>query len=461
MVVQVRRVQLQRRRAVLPLGDHVIALAEAVRIGASVLCGKLQRFVAKTGVAVRDDFIEKLQGALALPAGRFSQIGLPAFRHLAEEAGMLYRAGLPAEDGNVLCPVADLVVALVAAGEVSDLLVVVEELNVVVEDLCLDDLTGQNRRDAVLVRINRGEAGLVHGDAGIAEDRKRMAGQRQKLLLLLFPQLLDGNLVDVVQTLGIILAPLPEMALVELLKGGNRGNRNKGVPAAVADLVLHVALLVAGGGIAKLRLEAVVHHEPGEAVGQNTVVAVQHLGDGGAHVVKAQMQRNAANALKDPLHALQQTLLVLRGEGQRVTLVGIREGNRQSIARLLLPGGVVVHELPEVHLAAALGVVQRKVTAGLRSHGKLLFADVLLYAGVAATETVFFDQPVKDALRGVALLSGDLAVLLQPLVNDEKIIPQYRITLWLEIRQALLTPVVAVGVLLDRAEVFFCQSCDF
>lgn len=153
MVVQARRVQFQRRRVVLPLGDHVIALAEAVRIGASVLCGKLQRFVAKTSVAVRDDFVEKLQGVLALPAGRFGQIGLPTFRHLAEKPGVLHRAGLTAKDGNALRPVADLVVALVAAGEVSDLLVVVEELNVVVEDLCLDDLAGQNRREYLFVSI--------------------------------------------------------------------------------------------------------------------------------------------------------------------------------------------------------------------------------------------------------------------------------------------------------------------
>jgi len=61
-------------------------------------------------------------------------------------------------------------------------------------------------------------------------------------------------------------------------------------------------------------------------------------------------------------------------------------------------------------------------------------------------------QPVIDPLRCVALLSGHFAVRFQPLVDDGDIIFQHRITLGLDIRQAIFTPVLLVGIFSYRLE---------
>src|SRR5574344_2064190 len=50
--------QLKRIRSVFLLGNHVIALPEAVRIRAAVLTGKLQRISAQGGSAVRNNLAE-------------------------------------------------------------------------------------------------------------------------------------------------------------------------------------------------------------------------------------------------------------------------------------------------------------------------------------------------------------------------------------------------------------------
>lgn len=44
----------------------------------------------------------------------------------------------------------------------------------------------------------------------------------------------------------------------------------------------------------------------------------------------------------------------------RVSLVGMREGNGQSITGLFLLDGIIVHELPKIHLAPATRMGQRQ-----------------------------------------------------------------------------------------------------
>lgn len=91
---------------------------------------------------------------------------------------------------------------------------------------------------------------------------------------------------------------------------------------------------------------------------------------------------------KDALHPFQQALLVLRGECLRITHIRVREGDGQSVALLLLPSGIVIQELAEIHLTTSGCAFQRKETCTLDFHHILLLADISLHAGVAACKSV-------------------------------------------------------------------------
>lgn len=125
------------------------------------------------------------------------------------------------------------------------------------------------------------------------------------------PQCLNGNLVNVVVTLGIRFAPVPQVVLVKLLEGSNGGNRYKSVPSAVPNFVLYIAFLVAGSRIAELSLETVVKHKTTKSIRESAFMSTQNLSNSGGHVVETEPGRYAANVLKDSPHTLQQALLVL------------------------------------------------------------------------------------------------------------------------------------------------------
>ena len=279
-----------------------------------------------------------------------------------------------------------------------------------------------------------------------------MLRKRQKRLFVLGVQFLDRHLVDVVLTLRVLLTPVPQM-LVEVLHGRNRGNRHKRIAAAVADFVLYVAFLVAGGGITELRMETVMEHEPLESVRKDTVCALQHLHHSRGHVVKAQVARNTANVLKDPLHPFQQALLVLRGKCLRVSLVGMWEGQRQRITLLFSTFGVIVNMFAKVHLPISGNVLQRNVAVLLHPHEVLLLADILLDCGVSAGKAMLIPEPREHAHCRVALLLRNLAVFLQPGVNDGDERSQYWIALWLDIQLCGLVPIVAGGIFPNRSKI--------
>ena len=58
-----------------------------------------------------------------------------------------------------------------------------------------------------------------------------------------------------------------------------------------------------------------------KAVCQDALTIFQYLSDSRGHVVKPQPGRDTANVLKNPLHAFQQALLVLRRERLRYSVV--------------------------------------------------------------------------------------------------------------------------------------------
>lgn len=118
VVVQRRsRGQLQWVRAVFLLRNHVVALAQTVSIGSSVLCCQFQRIVARGGVSVAHNLVEKPQGILTLLSLRRCQVCLPLLRYLVEKSGIFNRSGLFAKSRHILRPVINLIILPVTAPE--------------------------------------------------------------------------------------------------------------------------------------------------------------------------------------------------------------------------------------------------------------------------------------------------------------------------------------------------------
>src|SRR5699024_11869857 len=137
---------------------------------------------------------------------------------------------------------------------------------------------------------------------------------------------------------------------IKLVKGSNGGTRDKGISAAVPNLVLHLALLVARGRITELGLETVVQHKTAETLCERSLRAPQRLCNSGGHVIETKPGRYTAHVFKDALHPFQQALLVLRGECLRITHIRVQEGDGQGVTLLLLPTGIVIQELPEIQI---------------------------------------------------------------------------------------------------------------
>lgn len=215
-----------------------------------------------------------------LLALRRYQVCLPLLRHLVEKSSAFNCSGLFAKGRHILRPVINLIILLVTASEGASSTVVVKKFNVVKEDFCLYHLTSQRRRQSVLVGVNHHKACFAHGQRSIAKHRERILRQGQQRSGVCLPQFLNGNLVNVVVTLGIRFAPVPQVVLVKLLKGGNGGNRHKSVLSAVPNLVLYIAFLFARSRIAELSLETVLKgmKDAGEIKGGLQTRLMQLLG---------------------------------------------------------------------------------------------------------------------------------------------------------------------------------------
>ena len=126
-------------------------------------------------------------------------------------------------------------------------------------NLGLHRFAGQRGRKSVFVGFNGHKAAFVHRQCRIAEHRERILWQAQETRFVIFPKLLNQPLFLVVGALGILLTPFPQ-GFVKIVKGHNGRNWHKGVSAAVAHLVFHVALFITGRRITELRTETVMQH---------------------------------------------------------------------------------------------------------------------------------------------------------------------------------------------------------
>lgn len=102
---------------------------------------------------------------------------------------MLNGSRLAAQGGNILRPVVDFFIATVAAFELPNRDVVVEELYMVEEDLRLYRFPCKRRRETVAVGVNRGKPALANGERRVAEYREIVGGQFKELAAF-FPALL-------------------------------------------------------------------------------------------------------------------------------------------------------------------------------------------------------------------------------------------------------------------------------
>ena len=186
-----------------------------------------------------------------------------------------------------------------------------------------------------------------------------------------------------------------------------------------ADLVLHVALLVARPGVGERVVEPVVRGEEPEEVAHQDPVAHAAADLGG--VVEDGAPGRPADELEDVPGPLAHALGGLAPEDLGEADVRVREARGEVVpARRHAPDPEV--GLPEVHLALSrqpgeLEVAGRVPCVALGGHLLPAAPDVALHRGVAALVALLLAEPHVDAHGGVPLLAPVAAVVLEPRVD--------------------------------------------
>lgn len=185
-------------------------------------------------------------------------------------------------------------------------------------------------------------------------------------------------------------------------------------------LALHAALLVGSplAGLAEERLIEVVGAQRHEAVGFDPPAAAQDLDHGGLEVVVADFGRYAAEEGEGVGVALQERLLGLVGEGLHIGGAGVREPHQEELGLDQLSSHPNLRLAP-VDLGLRAGIVGLGDVA-LDPQAELSPAggDVLAHGSLGDPCALLDDQPLPDALGGVALLGRRLPVALEPLVDQ-------------------------------------------
>jgi hypothetical protein len=114
---------------------------------------------------------------------------------------------------------------------------------------------------------------------------------------------------------------------------------------------------------------------------------------------------------------LEESLLLLMGQGHHKGELGVAEPDAEELYFDLAAGQDHLG-LPEI----ALGVLSRLVGQGNEdtrmSRGRAMLSHILAQVGLLAGETVFFYQPLVDAMGGMPLFGWTRQVLSQPLVDE-------------------------------------------
>lgn len=254
----------------------------------------------------------------------------------------------------------------------------------------------------VLAAVDRHVASLVgarpHPPDGVEGVRRKRGHRREVLGERLYnraPVAAEGSRVE------------PRAAglehPVELLERADRGHRDEQVAPDEADGVLHGALLVAGVGIAVAARAPVAGSEQGEQMGLRHLAPRHPARLGG--VVENERRRRAPDLPEDPREALAHALRALGHAGPGVAGVGVRQRDDEQLEREALSG----HHGLEVAVVDLRGP-RRPLELEIALFGALAvrvspLAHVASRCGVGALVAPLRDQPVIDALRGMALLA--------------------------------------------------------
>lgn len=265
-------------------------------------------------------------------------------------------------------------------------------------------------------------APLADGDLPLLVGRPRYVGhalepaggQPEKGEAVLLKQLLLGLALDPAG-LRRQRHALVQQLLVVRFHAANLGHGHEQVAPDRADLVLDVALLVAGVGVAEAVAESVVRAARLERLGGANLVA--DLAPDARGVVEHDLDGHSAEVLEYVAQGLADALGVLAGEHLDQAHVG--EGEREN--EEVEPGANAVQVeigFPEVRLRLAGRPGQVEMAIGPPGALELRALHVALDRAEGDVGRAFADEPVVNALRRVAPLMEVARVVVQPLVDD-------------------------------------------
>ena len=196
---------------------------------------------------------------------------------------------------------------------------------------------------------------------------------------------------------------------VQRLKALEGRHRHQEVAAHVAHHPLHLPLVIALARSPEPVLEPVVGLQLGKRPGPLTTTIPQYPGHRQLRIVVQNALGHAAQEGKGRDVTVQKGLGGLRRICLHKATVAVGQVQHQVVHLPLHPGDDR-HRLPEITLGVTWWVGQ--------GHEHLLgpssvLPDVVLDRRVSAVEPVLIPQPLKDPLRRVALLPGNLVVSFQ------------------------------------------------
>ncbi|CUH39810.1 hypothetical protein JSE7799_02538 [Jannaschia seosinensis] len=201
---------------------------------------------------------------------------------------------------------------------------------------------------------------------------------------------------------------------VERVPGCDPRDRHHEVAAGIADQPFRVALVVALSGPPVAVAEQVMRQEPAEERGPLTRPVRQDLRNQTAVVVVEDRCGHLAKEREGVDVAINPGFRCRRGISAHKAGIAVRQVHDEEM-RLLLDAVDDDHRLAKVGLGMTGRMRQRHEHL---SAAPLALPHVVLHDRIAAGETMLIAEPFEQPLRRVPLLAMDLAIAIQPAVDD-------------------------------------------
>ena len=250
---------------------------------------------------------------------------------------------------------------------------------------------------ALLVGGARDVGDAAEGLGRQPEHRQPVGLEEIELALALYPVGLVGHGEAALEQPAVEGAGVPQL-----------GDGDEEVAAHAAHLVLDAALLVARAGVAEPEAEAVAGAAGGEQRGRPDPAA-DAAADAG-RVVEDDLGRHAADVLEDVAQGLADALRRLAREDLGQPDVGVRERHHEEAQRGPHPPHIEVG----LRLAGAPDEVEVLGFGRLRRAAGPNLPDAPLHGADGDVGAALGDEPVVDALCGMALLASAAHVVVEP-----------------------------------------------